>query len=68
MSVGMNPKPENIACDSSDTQARLLNAAESLFIDAGYAGMSARAIAQFLFTQEMPTLRQGKFYTAMVMN
>ena len=42
----MNPKPENIACDSNDTQARLLNAAESLFIDAGYAGMSARAIAQ----------------------
>lgn len=33
-------------CETNDTQARLLNAAEALFIDAGYAGMSARAIAE----------------------
>jgi len=32
-------------CETKDTPARLLNAAEALFIDAGYAGMSARAIA-----------------------
>ena len=45
MSGNSARKPREVSCETKDTQARLLNAAEALFIDAGYAGMSARAIA-----------------------
>ncbi|MBT3461966.1 MAG: TetR/AcrR family transcriptional regulator [Gammaproteobacteria bacterium] len=45
MSLNSAQKVRNSPCKTRDTQGRLLNAAEALFIDAGYAGMSARAIA-----------------------
>ena len=45
MSGNSARKPREVPCETKDTQARLLNAAEVLFIDAGYAGMSARGIA-----------------------
>ena len=45
MSLNSAQKSRKSQCKTSDTQGRLLNAAEALFIDAGYAGMSARAIA-----------------------
>jgi AcrR family transcriptional regulator len=45
MSGNSARRPRVVSCETKDTRARLLNAAEALFIDAGYAAMSARGIA-----------------------